>query len=132
MSLRNVKLFGRPLVLASVALIMRIGAAMAGESASDTQQRMRELLVGAATAHFVPQSARPEASKALTRAVDSQELVKQLLLGTTGSSAQTGNHSEVARASAETQPRERSVAYRDSQAAVRRVLLGQSHATDAS
>ena len=132
MSLHDVKLFGPPLVLASIALVLHIGAAMASDAANDSQQRMKELLAGTATAHYIRQLAGQEGSQAAARTVNSQELVKQLLLGATGSSAQTGKHPQVARASAETQPRERSVAYRDSQAAVRRVLLGQSHASDAS
>ena len=132
MSLHNVKLFIRPLALASAALFSYTSVASAAGSAGDTQQRMKELLTGTATAHYVPASAGQEGSQATGRTIDSQELVKQLLLGASGSSAQTVKQSEVARASAETQPRERSVAYRDAQAVVRRVLLGQSHASDAS
>jgi hypothetical protein len=132
MSLHIAMLFSRPLVLASATLVIHIGAAMAGDSTGDSQQQMKELLTGTTTAHFAPQSGGREGSKATTRTVDSQEFVKQVLLGTTGSGAQVSKHSEVARASAESHPRERSVAYRDTQAAVRRVLLGQSHASDAS
>lgn len=132
MSLHIAKRFIRSLALASAAVFFYISVASAADSVGDTQQRMKELLAGTATAHYILPFAGQEGSQATARTADSQELVKHLLLGTTGSSVQTVKQSKVARASAETQPRERSVAYRDSQAAVRRFLLGQSHASDAS
>ena len=132
MSLHIAKRFIRALVLASAVSFFHISVASAGDSPGDTQERMKELLTGTAPAHFIAQSARREVSKATTRTVDSQEFVKQVLLGTTSPSAQTSKPSEVATPSVETQSRARAVAYRDSQAAMRHVLLGQSHASDAS
>ncbi len=130
MSLHIAKRFIRPLVLASAAVFFYVSVASAADSAGDTQQRMKDLLTGTATAHYIRPSAGQESSPATARTVDSLEFVKQLLLGTTGASAQTGAHSGVPRASAEILSR--GLARRDSQAAVRRVLLGQSHARDAS
>lgn len=130
MSLHIAKRFIRPLVLASAVIFFHISVASAGDSPGDTQQRMKELLTGTAPAHFIPQSAGREGSKATAQAVDSQEFIKQLLLGTTRPSAQTSKPSQAASASVDSQAR--AVAYRDSQAAMRHVLLGQSHASDAS
>lgn len=129
MSLHIAKRFIRPLVLASAVIFFHISVASAGDSPGDTQQRMKELLTGTAPAHFIPQSAGRE-GKATAQAVDSQEFIKQLLLGTTRPSAQTSKPSQAASASVDSQAR--AVAYRDSQAAMRHVLLGQSHASDAS
>lgn len=133
MSLHIAKLFSAPLALASAALVVHIGAATAADSTGDIQQQMRELLTGTPTAHFAPQSG-PRDGKVTTRTVDSQEVVKQLLLGTAGSrvgGAETIKHSEVAGALDKTDPPKRPVAYGDMQAAVRQVLLGQPYASDA-
>jgi hypothetical protein len=130
MSPRITKLI-RPVTLAAAAVFFHIGVASAGGSAGDVQQQMKELLTGTATAHFASQSAPRDSDTAPTRTVDSQEFVKQLLLGRS-SRAESGKRSDVAGDSAKTQARELPVAYRDSQAAVRHVLLGQSHASDAS
>ena len=130
MSPRIAKLI-RPLALAAAAVFFHISVASAGDSTGDVQQQMKELLTGTATAHFDSQSAPRDSDTVSTRIVDSQEFVKQLLLGRS-SGAESGKRSEVAGDSAKTQARERPVAYRDSQVAVRHVLLGQSHASDAS
>jgi hypothetical protein len=132
MSLHTAKLFIRPLALAATALFFHISVASAADSAGDIQQQMKGLLTGTITAHFGSQSGPREGGKVTARVVDSQELVKQLLLGRTPSGAETTKHFGVSGDSAKTQARERPVAYRDSQAAVRHVLLGQSHASDAS
>jgi len=134
MSLHIAKLFTRPLALASAALVIHIGAATAADSKGDVQQQMREVLTGAISAHFAPRSG-PRDSKVATRTVESQEFVRQLLLGTTASrlgDAETIKHSEVAGASGKTETQKRTVAYDDMQVAVRQVLLGQHHARDAS
>jgi hypothetical protein len=132
MSPRIAKLFIRPLAVAAAAIFFQISVASAADSTGDTQQQMKELLTGTTTAHFAPQSGPRDGDELTARTVDSQEFVTQLLLGTTGTRAETSKRSEVARDSAKTQPQDRSVAYRDSQVAVRHVLLGQSHASDAS
>jgi hypothetical protein len=132
MSLHIAKRFIRPLLLAAAAIFFHISVASAADSTGDVQQQMKELLTGITTAHFASQSGRRDDDKVTARTVDSQEFVKQLLLGRTGPGAQTSKRSGVAADSAKTQPGERSVAYRDPHAAVRHVLLGQSHASDAS
>jgi hypothetical protein len=95
---------------------------------------MRELLTGTTPTHFVPQSGARDGN-VTTRTVDSQEFVKQLLLGTAssrvGGAETTIKHSEVAGASGKTEPQKRPVAYGDMQASVRQALLGQPHATPA-
>src|SRR6185312_16356946 len=90
MSRHIVKLFKAPLVLASAALVVHIGTASAADSKGDIQQQVRQMLSGTPTTHFVPQSA-PSDSRASTPAVDSQEFVKQLLLGT--AAYRVGGHS---------------------------------------
>jgi len=133
MSLHIAKLFSRPLALASAALVIHIGAATAADSTGDIQQQMRELLAGTTRAHSASQSGLRD-GKATSPTVDSQEFVKQLLLGTTGSrvgGAETIKHSAVAGASDQTAPQKRPVAHGDIQAAVRQDLLGQHHASDA-
>jgi hypothetical protein len=134
MSHHIAKLFGSPLVLASAALVIHIGTASAADSKADIQQQVREMLSGTPTTHFVPQSGQSD-SKATTPAVDSQEFVKQLLLGATASrvrDAQMINHSKVAAAPGNTELQQRPVARADIQAAMRRLLMGQPHASDAS
>jgi hypothetical protein len=134
MSLHIAKFFSRPLALTSAALVLHMGAAVAADSTGDIQQQVRELLTGTPTAHFAPQSV-PHDGKVTTPAADSQEFVKQLLLGATASrvgDAQASKHSEVAGASGKTEPQQRAVAGDDMQAAVRQLLLGQPHAGPAS
>ena len=133
MSRHIAKLFKAPLVIASAALVMHIGAATA-DSKGDIQQQMRELLSGTTPTHFVPQSESRD-GKVTTRTVDSQEFVQQLLLGTAAfrvGGAETIKHPEVAQASGKTEPLKRAAASVDMQAQVRQLLLGQPHARDAS
>ena len=134
MSRHIAKLFGSPLVLAAAALVIHIGTAAAADSKGDIQQQVRELLSGTSTTHFVPRSGQSD-SKATTPAVDSQESVKQLLLGATASrvrDAETISHSKVAAAPGNTELQQRPVARADIQAAMRQLLMGQLHASDAS
>ena len=122
----------RPLVLAAAAVFFHISVASAADSTGDIQQQMQALLAGSTAAHVTSQSGLHEHDTGSDRTVDLQEFVKQRLLGRTPSGAETSKRSVVAGGSAKTPPVERSVAYRDSQTAVRHVLLGQSHASDAS
>ena len=121
MSHHIAKLFKAPLVLASTALAIHISTASAADSKGDIQQQVREMLSGTATTHFVVHD-----SKVTTPAVDSQEFVKQLLLGT---AAHRVGGSEVSGASGKTEAQKRPG---DMQASVRQLLLGQPHAYDAS
>jgi len=133
MSPHIAKLFSRSLVLASATLVIHVGAATAADSTGDIQQQMKALLTGTPTAQPAPQSG-PREGKVTSPTADAQEFVKQLLLGTAGSrpgGAETIKHSEVAVASGKTASQQRPVAYGDMQAAVRQVLLGQPHASDA-
>lgn len=134
MSLHIAKLFKSPLALASAALVIHISAATAADSTGDIQQLMKEVLTGTNIAHSAPRSGPPEGNST-GPTVDAQELVKQVLMGTTGSPTRSDEaikHSEVAGAAGETEPKQRPVAYSDIQEAVRQVLLGQHHASDAS
>jgi hypothetical protein len=134
MSLHIAKLFKSPLALASAALVFHISAATAADSPGDIQQQMRELLSGTITAHSAPQSG-PREGNSTSPTPDAQELLKQLLLGTTGSRVgghEAIQHSEVAGPSREIDPKQRPVAYSDIPAAMRQLLLGQHHASDAS
>jgi hypothetical protein len=135
MSLHIAKLFKSPLALASAALVIHISAATAADSTGDIQQQVRDLLTGTTTAHSAQQSG-PREGNSTSPTADSQEFVKRLLLGTTTGSRVGGyeaiKHSEVAGTSGETNPKQRPVPHSDIQAAVRQVLLGTRHASDAS
>ncbi len=134
MSLHVAKLSKNPLVLASAALVMHIGGALAGDSIVDIQQQTKEFLVGTPTAHSPPQSAT-RTQEVASPTADAQEFVKQLLLGTTASrvtSAEGIKESEVAGASLKTALQARPVAYDDMQIAVQQVLLGQHSASQAA
>jgi len=134
MSRHIAKLFTRPLGLAATALVLHVGAATAADSKGDIQQQVRDMLTGTATTHFVAQSG-PHEGKVTTAALDSQEFVKQLLLGTAANrvgGAEAGKHPDVVEASGKTEAQKRAVASIDMQAAVRQLLLGQPHANDAS
>ena len=134
MSLHIAKLIKNPLILASAALLIQINAASAADSAGDTQQQVRDLLTGTTTAHSAPQTG-PREGNATSTAVDSQEFVKQLLLGATASpvrDAGTLEHAEVAGTPGKTESQQRPSGHGDIQAAMRKLLLGQPHASDAS
>ena len=134
MSLHISKLFKSSLALASAVLVIHVGAAAAADSMGDTQQQMKELLTGATTAPATPQSGARDGN-VTARSADVQEWVKQLLLGATVSGregAEVIKHSEVAAAWEATGSGQRATTYGDSQAAVRQVLLGQQHASDAA
>jgi len=134
MSHHIAKLFKAPRVLASVALVIHLGTASAADSTGDIQQQVRDLLSGTPATHFVPQSGQSD-SKTTTPAVDSQEFVKQLLLGATVlrvRDTETINHGKVAAATGTPQLQQRPVAHADIQASMRQILLGQPHAGDAS
>ena len=126
MSRHIAKLFKAPLLLASAALVIHIGTASAADPKGDIQQQVREMLSGTPATHVVAQSTSSD-RRATTSTVDSQEFAKQLLLGT--AAFRGGGQSEALRASAKTETQKRPG---DMQAAVRQLLLGQSHAHDAS
>jgi outer membrane receptor protein involved in Fe transport len=118
------------LALASAAIFLHIGSASAAHPAKDIQQQMQELLAGTAAASSASPSG-VRGGQGTARAVDSQELVREVLSGKTASSGtESRRHSSIAANSVKAQPR--GFTYRDSQAAMRHVLLGQSHARDAS
>lgn len=132
MSLHVAKLFGRPLVLASAALVLHVSAAPAADFTAAIQQQMQGVLAGVGTGQSAPQSELRDANLT-TPSADAQESVKQLLLGTSGSRLGTIEHSEVAIASGGSESQKRAVAHSDMQAAAtRQVLLGQHRASDAS
>jgi hypothetical protein len=120
MSRRIAKLFTRPLALAATALVLHIGTATAADSKGDIQQQVREMLTGPPATHFVPH----DGNVTTPAVVDSQEFVKQLLLGTAAYRVEGPD--------ANKQPQKRPVASIDMQAAVQKMLLGQPYARDAS
>lgn len=81
MSVPIARLFSRSLVLILAAFVIHIGVATAADSPGDIQQQMKELLVGTITAHRAPRSG-PRDRRVTTRTADTQEFVKQHLLGT--------------------------------------------------
>ena len=136
MSLHNAKHFSRPLALASAAFLIHIGAATAADSIGDLQGQMNALLAGTTAAYSAPQSG-PRDAAAKKPTADAQDLVSQVLLGTTSGSrlesTATTTRSGIARVSSETESGERLVSYGNTQVAVvQQLLLGQHHASDAS
>jgi hypothetical protein len=134
MSQHIAKLIKAPLVLASAALAVHIGTAAAADSKADFQQQVREMLSGAPATHFIPQSGQSD-SRPTTSAADSQAFARQLLLGATVPrvrDTEATNHSNVAAAPGNTELQKRPVARADIQAAMRQLLMGHSHARDAS
>ncbi len=133
MSLHIPKLFKSPLALASAALVLHLGAATAADSNGDIQQQMRDLLTGNTNAHSASQP-RPRQAAERTPAKDSQEFAKQLLLGAAAFRVRDADpikHSGAAGTPGKTAPQQH-LAHVDMQAQVRKLLLGQSHASDAS
>jgi hypothetical protein len=135
MSPHNAEHFSRPLALASAAFLIHIGAASAADSAGDLQAQMNALLAGTTPAYSAPQSEPRDAAAKKTTA-NAQQLVSQVLLGTTRSrleSTATSTRSGITRVSSETESGERLVSYGNTQVAVvQQLLLGQHHASDAS
>jgi hypothetical protein len=135
MSLHNAKHFNRPLALASAAFLIHIGAATAADSTGDLQGQMNALLAGTTPAYPAPQSG-PHDAAAKKPTANAQQLVSQVLLGTTSSrleSTATSTRSGITRVSSETESGERPVSYSNTQVAgVQQLLLGQHHASDAS
>ncbi len=127
MSLNIAKLLKNPVVLASAALVIHIGAATAANSPSDVQQQMKELLAGTTTAHFSAPTAAG-VGKVTSPTTDAQEFAKGLLLGTNGSRNEVAVMAQHAAAAPLAHP----VAYADMQTAVRRILLGHNRPADAS
>jgi hypothetical protein len=84
MSLHIVKSFSRSSSLIAVALLIRIGGAVAADSAGDVQQQMRELLAGRVAARSAPTTERHD-DRTLRPTADVQELARRLLLGVTDS-----------------------------------------------
>ena len=129
MSVPFAKFFSRPLSVASVALLTHVGGASAANSAVDVQQQIRELLAGTTMTHSAPRS-EPGGDQASGPTVDMQESVKQFLLG--ASNLRVGgthaiNRPESRAVSRDPKRSETSLVRSDTQAAVRRVLLGQSN-----
>ncbi len=134
MSRDTAKFFTRPLALAATALVLHVGAAAAADSKGDIQQQVRELLAGTPATHFAPQSAAHD-GQGTTPAVDSQQFVKQLLLGTTVDGVRVRRPSKrapVLEVSSKSEAQKRHVASVDMRVAVQKMLLGQPYASDAS
>ena len=119
MSLHIAKHFSRPLALAAAAFLIHTGAASAADSTSNIQEQMNAVLAG-----NIPALSRPSEATATTPTASAQELVSQVLLGTTGLRL---------RDSSQTEFRNHPVTHGNSQVAVvQQFLLGGSHASDAS
>jgi hypothetical protein len=132
MSLHNAKHFSRPLALASAAFLIHIGAATAADSTGDLQGQMNALLAGTTPAYSTPQSG-PRDATAKKPTANAQELVSQVLLGTTTGSGLESTATGISRVSSETESGERLVSYGNTQVAVvQQLLLGRHHASDAS
>jgi hypothetical protein len=134
MSPQIVKVFKNPLAFAAATLIIHISAAGAAEPTGDIQQQVRDVLTGTTTAHSAPQSGSREGDGA-SAAVDFQDSVRQLLLGATASPAREAEavkEAELAGTPRKTETQQGPLAHNDIQAAMRNLLRGQPHASDAS
>lgn len=120
MALQITRHFSRPLLaLAAAAFLIQTGAATAADSTRDIQQQMNAVLAG-----DIPAESRPRQAAAATPTASAQELVSQVLLGTTGSRLRDTSQAE---------SRNRPVAHGNAQVAiVQQFLLGQRHGSDAS
>jgi hypothetical protein len=128
MSVPFAKFFSRPLSVASVALLMHVGGASAANSAVDLQQQMKELLAGTIT-HSAPGS-EPRGDRSAGPTVDTQESVKQVLLGASNpriADTDATNRPESRALSSDSKGSPSPLVRSDTQAAVRRVLLGQTN-----
>jgi hypothetical protein len=125
MSLHIVKSFSRSSSLIAVALLIRIGGAVAADSAGDVQQQMRELLAGRVAARSAPTTERHD-DRTLRPTADVQELARRLLLGVTEASVHgTRATTESGSAGGVFTLRKDLLAHDDAQAMARRLLLGQ-------
>src|ERR1700685_4561243 len=84
MSIHIPKSFTRSSSLIAAALLIRIGGAMAADSAGDVQQQMRELLAGKSATRS---ALTTESHDAVTprRSADAQALARRLVRGVTDS-----------------------------------------------
>jgi hypothetical protein len=125
MSIRILKSFTRPSSLIAAALLIRIGGAIAGDSACDVQQQMQELLAGKiATRSTLAIEWHDKGTPGPS--ADAQELARRLLLGVTesrskGTEAVRPPENAVA-------PNDSILVQSDAQTMAQRFVLGQRHA----
>jgi hypothetical protein len=125
MSTHILKSLTRSSSLIAAALLIRIGAAIAADSAGDVQQQMRELLAGkSATRSALTTEWHDDGTP--RPSADAQELARRLMLGMTdsrfkGTEAVTSPENAVA-------PNDSILVQGDAQTMAQRLVLGQRHA----
>ena len=124
----STRIVRRTLPLLSLAALIHVGGVAAADSQGDFQQGVRNVLAGNGAAHST-QLAEPVATRT-PPSTDSQEFAKRLLLGVTASPNPTADPTRLGSstaASITSGGKSRVLDHTDTQAAVRRLLLGQQN-----
>ena len=129
MSPRFTRFFIHPLALLPAAFLVHIGAAVAGDSAGDVQQQVRDLLSGRSQAQFGA-PAEQSTDRTAKSPGDAHDSARRLLLGLTES---TGPGRAVARpenaaAQVSSAVHRNTHGHDDAQATARSLILGRSNA----
>jgi hypothetical protein len=131
MSPRFTRFFTHPLALVPAAFLVHIGAAVAGDSAGDVQQQVRDLLSGRSQAQFGAPAER-SADRTAKSPDDAHDSARRLLLGLT-ESTRPGSRAmaRVENAAPQVSPavQRNAHGYDDAQAMARSLILGRSATT---
>ena len=130
MSPRFTRFFTHPLALLPAAFLVHIGAAVAGDSAGDVQQQVRDLLSGRSQAQFGA-PAEQSADRTAKSPGDAHDSARRLLLGlteSTGPGSRAMARPENAAAQVSSAVQRNTHGYHDAQATARSLILGRSNA----
>jgi hypothetical protein len=130
MSPRFTRFFTHPLALLPAAFLVHVGAAVAGDSAGDVQQQVRDLLSGRGQAQFGAPAER-SGDRTAKSPDDAHDSARRLLLGLTesprpGSRAMAQPENAAHQVSSAVQ--RNAHGYDDAQAMARSLILGRSDA----
>ena len=128
MSPRFTRFFTHPLALLPAAFLVHIGAAVAGDSAGDVQQRVRDLLSGRSQAQFGA-PAELSTDRTAKSPDDAHDSARRLLLGlteSTGPRSRAMGRLENAAPQVSSAVQRNAHNYDDAQARARSLILGRS------
>lgn len=125
MSIRNTRPLNRALPVAAAALFLHFGSATAANPQADIQQQMRDVLSGSTATRAVPHS-ESDPANAASQDMDTQEFLRQLLLGWSVSQVgRTDTAKQKLRAAVSDESGQKTQANQDFQSMVRQSLLGE-------
>jgi hypothetical protein len=127
MSPRFTRFFTHPLALVPAAFLVHIGAAVAGDSAGDVQQQVRDLLSGRSQAQFGAPAER-SADRSAKSPDDAHDSARRLLLGLTESTRPGSSAMARAAPQVSSAVQRNAHGYDDAQAMARSLILGRSDA----